>query len=179
MEPEVHSDLRGWFYESYSYNALKQHGLTYAFVQDNRAMSEQRGTLRGLHCQVNPMAQGKLINCTRGAILDIAVDLRQGSPTFMQWTAAELTQENHRMFYIPRGFLHGYVTLTEQTEVFYKVDRQYSREHDRTVRFDDPALGIQWGVMFPILSAKDADAPLLHDTDIRFIYKEDTALLYT
>ncbi len=177
--PKVIGDHRGWFYESYSYEKLKKYGLTSSFVQDNRSFSERKGTLRGLHCQINPMAQAKLVSCTRGGILDIAVDIREGSPTYLQWTAVELTQENKQQFFIPRGFLHGYVTLRDHTEVFYKVDRAYSKECDRSIRFDDPSFRISWGVTYPVLSNKDAEAPFFINSDVRFIYKEDIAMLYT
>jgi len=178
VEPEIHGDNRGWFFESYSYEKLRPYGLRTSFVQDNRALSGRRGTLRGLHCQINPMAQGKLVSCLRGAILDIAVDIRIGSPTYLKWTAVELSEQNKRMFFVPRGFLHGYVTQQDNTEVFYKVDCNYSPEHERCIRYDDPGIGVNWGTIFPVLSNKDADAPLLFHSDVRFLYKEDTALLY-
>jgi dTDP-4-dehydrorhamnose 3,5-epimerase len=168
LEPEVFSDHRGWVYESYSYRKMHKYGIPAEFVQDNRALSDKRGTLRGLHCQISPMDQGKLVSCTRGAILDIAVDLREGSPTYMQWVSAELTAENMRQLWIPRGCLHGFVTLTDDVEVFYKVDAFYSPAHDQSVRWDDPAFGVDWGVERPVLSAKDANAPLWKDAGVVF-----------
>ncbi|MDD6219402.1 MAG: dTDP-4-dehydrorhamnose 3,5-epimerase [Clostridia bacterium] len=168
IEPDIFGDARGWFYESYSKTKLEQLGIYADFVQDNRSYSAQKGTLRGLHCQTEPKAQSKLLTCLRGAILDVAVDIRKGSPTYMKWTAVELSGENKRMFFIPKGCLHGFVTLTPDVEVSYKVDEYYSPENDRSIRFDDPSIGVDWGVENPILSAKDENAPLLADSDVEF-----------
>ena len=171
LEPTVHGDSRGWFYEMYSEESLRAAGISAHFVQDNRSYSAQKGTLRGLHCQADPMAQGKLFSCTRGAIFDVAVDAREDSPTFLQWVRVELTAENKRQLWIPRGCLHGFVTLTDDVEVFYKVDALYSKEHDRAVRYDDPAIGVDWGIEgmdSPIISAKDADAPLWGDAGLSY-----------
>jgi len=168
LEPAVHGDSRGWFCEMYSEAALAAAGITARFIQDNRSYSAQKGTLRGLHCQASPMAQGKLFSCLRGAILDVAVDARRDSPTYMQWVSAALSEENKRQLWIPRGCLHGFVTLTDDVEVFYKVDQLYSPTHDRAVRWDDPAFGIDWGVSEPVLSAKDANAPLWGEAGIVF-----------
>ena len=168
IEPDIFGDARGWFYESYSKTKLEQLGIYADFVQDNRSYSAQKGTLRGLHCQTEPKAQSKLLTCLRGAILDVAVDIRKGSPTYMKWTAVELSGENKRMFFIPKGCLHGFVTLTPDVEVSYKVDEYYSPENDRSIRFDDPSIGVDWGVKNPILSAKDENAPLLADSDVEF-----------
>ncbi len=168
IEPDIFGDARGWFYESYSKTKLEQLGIYADFVQDNRSYSAQKGTLRGLHCQTEPKAQSKLLTCLRGAILDVAVDIRKGSPTYMKWTSVELSGENKRMFFIPKGCLHGFVTLTPDVEVSYKVDEYYSPENDRSIRFDDPSIGVDWGVENPILSAKDEKAPLLADSDVEF-----------
>lgn len=168
IEPDIFGDARGWFYESYSKTKLEQLGIYADFVQDNRSYSAQKGTLRGLHCQTEPKAQSKLLTCLRGAILDVAVDIRKGSPTYMKWTAVELSGENKRMFFIPKGCLHGFVTLTPDVEVSYKVDEYYSPENDRSIRFDDPSIGVDWEVENPILSAKDENAPLLADSDVEF-----------
>ena len=154
IEPQVFGDVRGWFYESYSKQKMHDIGIDVEFVQDNRSFSAQQGTLRGLHCQTSPMAQTKLLTCLRGRIMDVAVDIRRGSPTYMQWTAVELSGENKKMFFIPKGFLHGY----------------YAPANDRSVKFDDPDMGVAWGVKVPILSDKDMKAPLLKDSDIEFIY---------
>ena len=168
LEPRVHGDARGWFYEMYSQSTLAALGINAAFVQDNRSFSAQQGTLRGLHCQAAPAAQGKLLSCTRGRILDVAVDARRDSPTYLQWVSVELSAENKRQLWIPRGCLHGFVTLCDDVEVFYKVDAPYSPEHDRTVRWDDPVFDIDWGVAQPILSQKDAAAPLWRELDLQF-----------
>ncbi|MDR1927787.1 MAG: dTDP-4-dehydrorhamnose 3,5-epimerase [Oscillospiraceae bacterium] len=172
LEPVVHGDDRGWFYELFSLRDLQKLGINAPFVQDNRSYSAQKGTLRGLHCQAEPVAQGKLFTCTRGAVLDVAVDVRSGSPTYLRWAAAELSEQNKRQLWIPRGCLHGFVTLEENTEVFYKVDRFYSSAHDRSIRFDDPLFGVHWGVENPVLSPKDAAAPLWKDAGLRFDFTE-------
>ena len=171
LTPKVFGDNRGWFMESYSKRTLAEVGITDDFIQDNRSFSAEKGTLRGLHCQTEPMAQAKLITCLKGEILDVAVDIRQGSPTYMKWVAVKLTEENKKMFYIPAGCLHGFVTLTDNVEVMYKVNNFYSPENDRSVRFDDPAIGVDWGVTDPVLSQKDLNAPLLSDSDVKFNYK--------
>ena len=140
------------------------------FIQDNRSFSAEAGTLRGLHCQTDPCAQTKLICCTRGCITDVVVDVREGSPSYMQHFAVELSAENRRMLYIPKGFLHGFVTRTPDVEVFYKVDAFYDPEHDRSVRYNDPAFAIDWNTETPILSQKDSKNALFADTDIRFFF---------
>jgi len=172
IEPQVFGDHRGYFMETYSAKAFKDIGITNVFVQDNQSFTAQTGTLRGIHFQNAPMAQAKLVRVTRGAVLDVAVDLRRGSPTYKQWVGVELSAENKRMLFIPRGFGHGFVTLTDNVEFFYKVDNIYSKEHDRGIRFDDPAIGVNWGVNIPILSQKDTDSPLLADSDCNFYYTE-------
>ena len=172
LEPRVHGDARGWFYESYSEQALAACGITAKFVQDNRSYSAQKGTLRGLHCQAEPAAQGKLFSCTRGKILDVAVDARRSSPTYMQWVSVELSAENKRQLWIPRGCLHGFVTLCDDVEVFYKVDAPYSPAHDVSVRWDDPAFDVDWGTSQPILSQKDANAPLWGELGLVFGMEE-------
>lgn len=174
IEPAVFGDNRGWFYESYSYEKLKALGIDVKFVQDNRSYSKEKGTLRGIHFQKTPMAQSKLICCTRGKILDVAVDLRKGSPTYLKWISVELSEENKHMLFIPKGFGHGFVTLTEDVEVLYKVDEYYSKEHDRSIRFDDKEIGVEWNIDRPVLSQKDKDAPLLCDSDIDFVRGENS-----
>ncbi len=168
IEPKVFGDNRGWFYESYSKEKLENLGIKADFVQDNRSFSAAEGTLRGLHCQTNPKAQSKLITCLQGAILDVAVDIRKGSPTYMKWVAVELNAENKKMLFIPKGCLHGFVTLTENVEVSYKVDEYYSPENDRSVCFCDPEIGVEWGIENPVLSEKDKNAPLLKNSDVSF-----------
>lgn len=168
IEPDVFGDNRGWFYESYSYKKFKEQGIDTEFVQDNRSYSAEKGTLRGLHFQKTPMAQTKLVSCTKGEILDVAVDLRKDSKTYLKWVSVILTAENKKMLYIPKGFAHGFLTLTEDVEVLYKVDNYYSFENDRSIRFDDEEIGVKWDVTNPVLSAKDKNAPLLKDSDCDF-----------
>lgn len=168
IEPDVFGDDRGWFSESYNKKKLSDLGLNIDFVQDNHSMSSQKGTLRGLHFQNNPHAQSKLIRCTKGAVLDVAVDLRKDSPTYKQWISIELTAENKKQFFIPKGFAHGFLTLTDDVEFQYKVDDYYNKESDRSIRFDDPEIGVDWGMEKPTLSEKDKSAPLLKDSDVNF-----------
>ena len=168
IEPKVFGDSRGWFVESWSEKAMEKAGLHYHFVQDNHSFSAQKGTLRGLHYQKGDAAQAKLVRCTRGAVLDVAVDMRKSSSTYKKWVAVELSAENFRQLLVPRGFLHGFLTLTDNVEFLYKVDNYYNKEADRGIRWDDPELGIEWGIMNPILSDKDKNAPYLHESDIDF-----------
>ena len=169
LEPRVHEDARGWFCESYNEHALAKCGITAKFVQDNRSYSAKQGTLRGLHVQATPSAQAKLISCTRGRILDVAVDVRRDSPTYLKWVSAELNEHNRHQLFVPRGCLHGFITLCDHVEVFYKVDALYSPAHDRAVRWNDPAFNINWGIAQPILSEKDATAPLWHELQEEFL----------
>lgn len=166
IEPQVFGDHRGWFFESYSKRKLLE--LEVEFVQDNHSYTQKKGTIRGIHFQNQPKAQGKLVRCIRGAVKDVAVDLRRSSPTYKQWIMVELSAENQKMLFLPRGFGHGFISLTDDVEFLYKADDYYSPEHDRSVRWDDPELGISWGISEPILSEKDAKAPFLKDSDINF-----------
>lgn len=170
LEPQVFGDHRGWFTESYSQRRMFENGIDILFIQDNHSFSAQKGTLRGLHFQNNPNAQSKLIRCTRGRILDVTVDIRKGSPTYKQWIAVELSADNHRQLLIPKGFAHGFMTLTDDVEVEYKVDTYYAPESDRGIRYDDPDIGIDWGNVTPVLSDKDRNAPLLKDSEVNFIF---------
>lgn len=172
IEPDVFGDYRGWFMESWSQEKMKKLGIDVNFVQDNHSFTAKKGTLRGLHFQKDPMAQAKLVRCTAGAVMDVAVDLRKGSPTYKKWVSVVLSAENKLQFYIPRGFAHGFLTLTDNVEFMYKCDNPYSKEHDRSIRFDDPEIGVVWNVSNPILSEKDLNAPLLKDSDCNFIYLE-------
>jgi len=169
LEPRVHGDARGWFYEMYSETTLTGLGIDTKFVQDNRSFSAQQGTLRGLHCQAEPAAQGKLISCTRGRILDVAVDVRRNSPAYLQWISVELSAENKHQLFVPRGCLHGFITLSDNVEVFYKVDAPYSPAHDVSVRWNDPAFNIDWGIAAPVLSQKDVNAPLWSELGLAFV----------
>jgi dTDP-4-dehydrorhamnose reductase/dTDP-4-dehydrorhamnose 3,5-epimerase len=170
LEPKVFGDHRGWFMETYSKRKFEELGIDIEFIQDNHSFSAQKGTLRGLHFQINPKAQTKLVRCTKGKILDVAVDIRKGSPTYKNWVAVELTEENKKQLLIPKGFAHGFLSLTDDVEVQYKVDEYYAPECDRSIRFDDPEIGVDWGMNNPILSEKDVKAPLLKDSDSNFNY---------
>lgn len=168
IEPKVFGDNRGWFTETYSEEKFYKLGIEIDFIQDNHSFSAHKGTIRGLHFQLNPKAQTKLVRCTKGKIMDVAVDIRIGSPTYKKWILVELSEENKRQLFIPKGFAHGFLTLTDDVEVQYKVDQYYSPEYERSILFDDPDLGIKWGIENPILSQKDLNAPLLKDVDINF-----------
>ena len=173
IEPQIFGDRRGYFMETYSTATFAAMGINAIFVQDNQSFTAQKGTLRGIHFQNAPMAQAKLIRVARGVVMDVAVDLRKGSPTYLKWQAVELSAENKRMLYIPRGFGHGFKTLTYDVEFCYKVDILYSKEHDRGIRFNDPTIGVEWGeVMEELLSQKDMTSPLLSDSDCNFVYGE-------
>lgn len=171
--PQRFGDERGFFCESYSKRRFEEIGLSFDFVQDNYSISAKAGTVRGLHFQAPPHAQTKLVRCGRGRLLDIAVDIRKGSPTYGQWTSAEMSFENGVQLLIPHGFLHGFVTLEPDTEIIYKCDDYYAPECDGAVRFDDPDIGVDWGIdpLEAILSDKDRAAPFLKDFDSPFVYK--------
>jgi dTDP-4-dehydrorhamnose 3,5-epimerase len=159
IKPDVHADSRGFLLESYSRDSYVKGGVTAAFIQDNHSRSVKIGVIRGLHFQIPPCAQNKLIRVTRGAICDVTVDMRKSSPTFGQWRSFELSADNFRQLYVPAGFAHGFCTLNENSEVQYKVDNPYSPAHERGIRWDDPDLAIIWPVKEPILSARDQDLP--------------------
>lgn len=150
-----HLDERGFFMRAYDATLFEKHGINMNWVQENHSRSEKKGILRGLHFQMEPFSETKLIRCIRGEIFDVAVDLRKDSPAFGQWTGVCLSEENKKMLLIPRGFAHGFCTLTELSEVVYKVDNVYSPEHERGLIWNDPDLNIDWPVNDPILSAKD------------------------
>lgn len=171
IEPAVFQDNRGFFMESYNYERFAKHGMEMAFVQDNHSLSMEVGVLRGLHYQLEPAAQTKLVRVTVGAIYDVVVDIRRGSPTFGQWEGFELTAENKRQLLVPRGFAHGFCTLAPYTEVQYKVDALYSAAHDRGIAWDDPAIGIVWPIERPILSQKDTRHPVLADAEMNFTFE--------
>lgn len=168
LEPKVFLDPRGFFMESYNQAKLSELGLSYNFIQDNHSLSVEAGVLRGLHYQLNPKAQTKLVRVLRGAIYDVVVDIRKDSSTFGQWIGVILSESNKRQLLVPKGFAHGFCTLVPNTEVLYKVDEYYSPENDRGILWNDPALGIDWPVSNPILSEKDQKHPLLKDADINF-----------
>ena len=169
LEPRRFRDHRGFFSEVYSRGALRAAGVDVDFVQDNHSLSVEVGVLRGLQYQLAPMAQDKLVRVPRGSVLDIAVDIRRGSPTFGRHVAAVISAENWRQIYIPAGFAHGFVTLEANTEVLYKINADYSPTHERGIRWDDPALGIDWGIAADraVLSARDREHPSLAEaTDL-------------
>ena len=171
VEPKVFGDHRGWFEESWSKASFEAGGMFYDFVQDNHSFSAKKGTLRGLHFQHGSYSQAKLVRCIRGEILDVAVDLRHDSPTYKQWTGVVLSAENHLELLVPRGFAHGFVTLTDDVEFLYRVDNIYAPEHEASIRYDDPEIGVDWGFKEgekPILAAKDEAAPYLKDYGILF-----------
>jgi dTDP-4-dehydrorhamnose 3,5-epimerase len=171
LEPKVHTDSRGFFMESYNKKLLDSYGLNYAFTQDNFSLSKEVNTIRGLHYQLEPKAQSKIISVISGAIYDVVVDVRIGSPTFGHWISELLSVENKRQLFIPRGFAHGFCTLEINTQIHYKVDEYYSPEHDRGIAWNDPALAIDWPTSNPILSDKDGKHPVLAEADINFVYE--------
>ena len=166
IEPDVMVDHRGFFLESYNSQKMKQIGISEHFVQDNQSLSIESGTIRGLHYQLHPKAQTKLVRVLAGEIFDVVVDIRKDSPTFGQWEGFILNETNKLQLLVPKGFAHGFCTLTPNTQVFYKVDEHYSRELDRGIRWDDPRIGIKWPVSNPILSEKDLTNPLLEDAEL-------------
>ena len=176
IRPRRHGDTRGWFTETYNVEAFAKLGITCTFVQDNHSLSVPAFTLRGLHFQTPPRGQDKLVRCIRGRIFDVAVDIRNGSPTYGQWVGAELSAENGHQLFIPIGFAHGFVTLEPDCEVTYKCSDTYAPDADGGIRWDDPAIGtggIDWPMpagTVPELSAKDAVQPLLADFDSPFPY---------
>ena len=173
IEPRVFGDHRGWFMETYSESTFKEAGISLEFLQDNQSFSATKGTLRGLHYQLSPKAQSKLVRCTCGEIFDVAVDIRKGSPTFGQWYGIVLTAENKKQLLVPKGFAHGFMTLTDDVEVQYKVDELYAPDCDRGIIWNDPAIGIEWPIdIKPVLSGKDEAAPLLKDAENNFVYGE-------
>lgn len=160
LTPRRFADDRGFFTESYNARRFKDAGVAVDFIQDNHSYSAKAGTVRGLHFQAPPFAQSKLVRVLRGAIIDVAVDARKASPTYGQWVSVELSAENGRQIFVPQGFLHGFITLTADTDVAYKVDAYYDKASDGAVRWDDPGLAIDWGPTAgnAVLSAKDAAA---------------------
>ncbi|WDM21572.1 dTDP-4-dehydrorhamnose 3,5-epimerase [Paenibacillus polymyxa] len=168
IEPMVHGDQRGFFMESYNQQVMQNEGITHTFVQDNQSLSADAGVIRGLHYQLNPKAQTKLIRVLTGAIYDVILDIRKSSPTFGQWMSVILSEYNHRQLLVPKGFAHGFCTLVPNTQVLYKVDEYYSPMHDRGILWNDPALSIDWPTSRIILSEKDKQQPLLKDAENNF-----------
>jgi dTDP-4-dehydrorhamnose 3,5-epimerase len=173
ITPARFGDYRGFFSESYSAKALSDHGIHIHFVQDNHSLSSTVGTIRGLHFQAPPHAQDKLVRCGRGALFDVAVDIRKGSPTYGQWFGAELSFENGGQLLVPAGFAHGFVTRTPDTEIIYKCSDYYAQATERAICWDDPNIAIDWnmGEVMPVLSEKDAHAPAFADLETPFTYE--------
>jgi dTDP-4-dehydrorhamnose 3,5-epimerase len=168
IEPNVFGDHRGFFMESYNANQFKTNGIDITFIQDNHSLSVEAGVLRGLHYQLNPMGQTKLLRVISGAIYDVAVDIRKNSSTFGLWVGVILSADNKRQLLVPKGFAHGFCTIVENTEVLYKVDQFYSPENDRGILWNDPALGIDWPTLKPILSEKDQKHPTFEKAEINY-----------
>jgi len=171
IKPKIFSDNRGFFMETYKKSDFEKAGIDTDFIQDNHSKSI-KGVLRGLHYQKEPFAQGKLVRCIKGKIFDVAVDIRKNSPTFGKWVGFELSEENRLMLWIPKGFAHGFLTLSEEAEIIYKVSGgEYSPQHDAGIIWNDPDINIKWPQIDNIiLSEKDKNLPLLKDADINFIY---------
>ncbi|MFL0572779.1 dTDP-4-dehydrorhamnose 3,5-epimerase [Priestia megaterium] len=171
IEPKVFGDHRGFFTESYNKEMFQQNGIDMDFIQDNHSLSQQPGTLRGMHYQLNDKAQTKLVRVTRGAIYDVILDIRKGSPTYGEWQGFIISADNKRQLLVPKGFAHGFCTIVENTEVQYKVDELYSPEHDRGIAWNDPALNIDWPFNNPVLSDKDTKHPTLAEADNNFTWE--------
>ncbi|MCE3268483.1 MAG: rfbC [Burkholderiales bacterium] len=171
IKPVVHGDERGFFMESYKKSEFIKNGITTQFVQDNHSRSAY-GVLRGLHYQLNPKAQAKLVRCSYGAVFDVAVDIRHGSPTYGKWVGYELSASNKNMLYIPEGFAHGFLTITAFAELLYKTNAEYSVEHDRGLAFNDPEIDIKWPEVSGglLLSEKDKKQPSLKNIETNFYY---------
>ncbi len=168
--PKRFGDNRGYFSEVFKDAWFRENIADVTFVQDNESLSAETGTIRGLHFQTNPFAQGKLVRCIGGALLDVAVDIRHGSPTFGKWVSSVLSAENGEQLWVPAGFAHAFATLEPNTVISYKVTAPYSAENDRGVLWNDPAIGIEWPVEEPVLSEKDKVQPLLADLPEYFQY---------
>ena len=169
IEPKTYDDERGFFLENFKESVFSENGINTKFVQDNYSHSIN-GVLRGLHFQKNPMAQAKLVTVVRGEIFDVAVDIRENSPFYGKWAGQTLSEKNHRSFYIPEGFAHGFCVLSEETNVLYKVNQEYSPEHEKGIIWNDPDIDISWPIDKPILHEKDHQLLLLKDADNNFVY---------
>ena len=169
IEPQSFSDERGFFLESFKESIFESNGINTKFVQDNYSHSN-KGVLRGLHYQMNPKAQAKLVTATKGEIFDVVVDIRQNSPTFGKWISEILSENNHKLLYVPEGFAHGFCVLSDEADVIYKVNQEYSTEHDRGIIWNDPDIDISWPITKPIVSKKDNELPLLKNIDNNFVY---------
>lgn len=177
LEPEYHGDNRGWFVETYNKETFHNIGIDDEFVQDNCSYSAVKGTLRGLHYQKAPYCQSKLVRCTKGRVIDVAVDIRKGSPTYGKWISQELSEDNKLMFYIPHGFAHGFLTLSDEVEFQYKCDNLYNKDSEGSIKYNDPTINVDWGSLLegidPILSKKDKNAPSLEECNANFVLGEN------
>lgn len=171
LKPKVFGDERGFFVETYKHSDFIKFGIKENFAQDNHSKSI-KGVLRGLHYQKQPEAQSKLVRCTRGEIVDIAVDIRIGSPSYSRWVKVNLSEENKQMLYVPAGFAHGFIVVSEIAEVLYKTSGEYSPENDAGILWNDPALSIDWEIENPLISEKDKKLPLLKDADNNYSYND-------
>jgi len=174
IEARHFADDRGLFLETYKRSEFEANGIPDTFVQDNHSRSAH-GVLRGLHYQIHPAAQGKLVRVLRGEVFDVAVDIRQGSPTFGQWVGMRLSGEQFRMLYVPVGFAHGFCVLSEQADFGYKVTAEYAKAQERGIVWNDPEIGIEWPLSQPMLSPRDAELPLLKHADMNFVYTPEGA----
>lgn len=174
IEMDVFGDHRGFFTETYNHDKFVAEGITNDFIQDNHSLSVEPGVIRGMHYQLEPKAQTKIVRATTGAIYDVLVDMRKGSPTYGMWEGYILSESNHRQLLVPKGFAHGFCTITGNVNVEYKVDELYSPEHDRGIAFDDPDIGIIWPIDLQnaILSEKDQKHPQLKDAENNFVWEE-------
>ena len=171
ITPELFEDSRGYFLEVYKESEFKKFGIKESFIQDNHSKSI-RGMLRGLHYQIHPKAQAKLIRCVKGEIFDVAVDIRKGSPYYSRWIGEYLSDKNKKMIYIPVGFAHGFLVMSDEAEVIYKISSEYSPEHERGIIWNDSTVGIDWPVEEnPIISEKDNKFPFIEEADINFVYE--------
>ena len=168
ITPKVFGDHRGWFYESFNLNKLERFGIDFCCVQENHSYTAKKGTVRGLHFQLNPYAQTKIVRCTKGVIIDVVVDLRKKSINYCKWIGIELSEENKKLLYIPKGFAHGFISKSNDVEVQYLVDQYYVPSAERSIAFNDPAIGVIWDIEGPVLSDKDKNAPLLCNSDCNF-----------
>ena len=169
VEPQVFPDERGFFIETFKESIFKENGINTKFVQDNHSHSI-KGTLRGLHYQKNPNAQAKLVTALKGEIFDVAVDIRKGSPTYGKWVGEILSEKNHKLLYVPQGFAHGFCVLSEEADVTYKANNEYSPETDRGLLWNDPKVGVKWPIEKPITSNKDEQQTLMENIDNNFEY---------
>lgn len=172
LTPKLFEDERGTFFEAYSERSLQQAGIVFRARQENHIVNIQANVIRGLHFQNAPYAQAKIVRCTKGRVDDVAVDLRRGSPTYLQWVMVELSGENKRQLYLPKGFAHGVISRSAYSEIQYVVDEPYCPQADRNIRYDDPCIGVQWGCGSPVLSQKDQAAPLLAESDCNFVWEK-------